>query len=138
MDPPAEELARPAAGICPAGSGVSLLAAAPLPTLCGACALTAFAAAVEEPWHVSCQTAPRLLPQCVNYKPSLQVYSLMNLGFAWHEIISDYITASILWFESRWVSAHEGGWGSGACAGLALHPPAAASVVTRRQHHPSF
>ncbi|KAL4443431.1 hypothetical protein ABPG75_011168 [Micractinium tetrahymenae] len=29
------------------------------------------------------------------------VYSLMNLAYAWHEIISDYTTASILWFESK-------------------------------------
>lgn len=28
------------------------------------------------------------------------VYSLMNLAYAWHEIISDYTTASLMWLES--------------------------------------
>lgn len=41
---------------------------------------------------------PDQQPQDVNING---VYSLMNLAFAWHEIISDYTTASILWFESK-------------------------------------
>jgi len=30
----------------------------------------------------------------------LQVFSLMNLAYAKHEIISDYITAGLMWFET--------------------------------------
>lgn len=31
--------------------------------------------------------------------PPLQVWSLMNLAYASHEIISDYTTAAFMWFE---------------------------------------
>lgn len=30
----------------------------------------------------------------------LQVWSLLNLAYANHEIVSDYATASFLWFET--------------------------------------
>jgi hypothetical protein len=35
-----------------------------------------------------------------------QVWSLMNLAYAHHEIISDYVTAALIWFETGCV----GGW----------------------------
>lgn len=46
-------------------------------------------------WLPDCRTG------CASPTHMPQVYSLMNLAFAWHEIISDYTTASILWFESK-------------------------------------
>ncbi|KAL4429167.1 hypothetical protein ABPG77_010146 [Micractinium sp. CCAP 211/92] len=45
--------------------------------------------------------APAFPDQQANDVTINGVYSLMNLAFAWHEIISDYTTASILWFESK-------------------------------------
>lgn len=30
----------------------------------------------------------------------LQVWSLMNLAYAAHEIISDYVSPALIWFES--------------------------------------
>lgn len=30
----------------------------------------------------------------------LKVWSLMNLAYAAHEIVSDYVTVALLWFES--------------------------------------
>jgi hypothetical protein len=30
----------------------------------------------------------------------MQVYSLMNLAYAYHEIVSDYATAALVWFET--------------------------------------
>lgn len=49
--------------------------------------------------------APSLLSSCScmagNPAPwQLQVFSLMNLAYAKHEIISDYITAGLMWFET--------------------------------------
>ena len=50
-------------------------------------------------------TATHLLPlPCLPARP--QVWSLMNLAYAHHEIISDYVTAALIWFETGCV----GGW----------------------------
>ena len=43
---------------------------------------------------------PRALPRLPLSACRPQVWSLMNLAYAAHEIISDYATASFLWFES--------------------------------------
>lgn len=51
-----------------------------------------------------CPAADLLL--CVCLLPThLQVYSLMNLAYAYHEIISDYVTVALMWFESGCVPA---------------------------------
>lgn len=49
--------------------------------------------------------APSLLSSCSDMAGNpapwqLQVFSLMNLAYAKHEIISDYITAGLMWFET--------------------------------------
>lgn len=36
---------------------------------------------------------------CFPSPSPLQIWSLMNLAFASHEIISDYTTAAFMWFE---------------------------------------
>lgn len=52
-----------------------------------------------------------------------QVYSLMNLAWAKHEIISDYVTVALLWFESGCVPACPA-CSAPACSNPACSPPA--------------
>lgn len=49
--------------------------------------------------HVLCGLLPPLLSLCCLFVAP-QVFSLMNLAYAKHEIISDYITAGLMWFET--------------------------------------
>ena len=48
-------------------------------------------------------------PSCTSISPACfpptQVWELMNVAYAEHEIISDYVTAALMWFESGWVAA---------------------------------
>ena len=40
-------------------------------------------------------------PSMLSAPPCCQVYSLMNLAWCLHEIISDYFSVALLWFESK-------------------------------------
>ena len=31
----------------------------------------------------------------------VQVYELMNVAYAWHEINAEYVTAALAWLESK-------------------------------------
>jgi hypothetical protein len=56
--------------------------------------------------HLSHQPGQASLADCTTCCPcpacllGLQVWSLMNLAYAHHEIISDYVTAALMWFET--------------------------------------
>ncbi|KAI7844116.1 hypothetical protein COHA_002255 [Chlorella ohadii] len=77
------------------------------------------------PWMIELQALVPGLEGQTNYPEKPQdvmargVFSLMNLAYAKHEIISDYITAGLMWFETggsgdlkKYLDAYTYGWPS--------------------------
>ncbi len=76
---------------------------------------------------------PLLIFLCLPSPPPLQVYSLVNLAYAYHEIVSDYVTVALLWFESGCERGGSRAPQRCACCGPKPSPPASA----RRDYAPT-